>query len=228
MSLAATLITMVSGDRLGPVQAAYDLIAEHYAAHFRSTEPEQAVDLAMIDHFAKLLSGSRVVLDAGCGAGRMARYLADRGCHVQGIDLSPEMIRMAQRDHPHIPSSVSSITALPFGYDTFDGLFYWYSIIHLTDTDLGAALQEASRVLRHGGHILLAFQTGTGSREVGEGYSRRYGRDVTMIRFHRMPDAVTQLLRSSGFAEVCRLDRAPVVGLERDGQAVLIALRSER
>lgn len=158
----------------------------------------------------------------------MARYLADRGCQVQGIDLSPGMIRMAQRDHPDIPTRVASIAALPFADEAFDGIFYWYSIIHLPDTDLSAVFKEASRVLRHGGHILLAFQTGSGSREVGEGYRRLLGHDVRMVRYHRMPDDVAKLLQSFGFTEVDRLVRAPAPGLERDGQAVLIARRGEQ
>jgi 2-polyprenyl-3-methyl-5-hydroxy-6-metoxy-1,4-benzoquinol methylase len=34
----------------------------------------------MIDHFVSLLaSDSKDVLDAGCGTGRMSRYLTDRG-----------------------------------------------------------------------------------------------------------------------------------------------------
>ena len=60
---------VTTANQLDPVQAAYDMIAAEYAAHFTSTEPEQAVDLGRIDHFAGRLGGSRTVLDAGCGGG---------------------------------------------------------------------------------------------------------------------------------------------------------------
>src|SRR6478672_10058923 len=36
------------------------------------------------------------VLEIGCGAGAFARALAARSNHVLGIDLSPEMIRLAR------------------------------------------------------------------------------------------------------------------------------------
>lgn len=69
-------------------RTAYDAVADTYADRFTATEPEQPVDLAMIDHFAGLLTEPRRVLDAGCGAGRLLPYLAAQGCRPQGVDLS--------------------------------------------------------------------------------------------------------------------------------------------
>ena len=66
------------GDEVA-TRSAYDVVADAYADHFRSTEPEQPIDLAMIDHFAGLLPQPRRVLDAGCGAARLMPYLAALG-----------------------------------------------------------------------------------------------------------------------------------------------------
>jgi ubiquinone/menaquinone biosynthesis C-methylase UbiE len=41
-------------------------------------------------------AGARV-LDAGCGAGQFAIAFAERGCLVDGVDLSPELIGRARR-----------------------------------------------------------------------------------------------------------------------------------
>jgi hypothetical protein len=55
------------------VHSSCDAVAEEYAARFPGIEPEQAVDLAMIDHFISQLPGqSKAVLDAGCGTGRIS------------------------------------------------------------------------------------------------------------------------------------------------------------
>jgi 2-polyprenyl-3-methyl-5-hydroxy-6-metoxy-1,4-benzoquinol methylase len=40
--------------------------------------------------------GCRAALDVGCGSGAFARELAARGATVLGIDLSPEMARLAR------------------------------------------------------------------------------------------------------------------------------------
>lgn len=213
----------MSGETDGDaVSSAYDVLAPGYAAQFRSTEPEQPIDLAMIDHFVGQLGEAPDVLDAGCGTGRMARYLSDRGCQVSGVDLSPGMVRMARRDHPDIPTQVGTITELPFADGSFGGLFFWYSIIHLADAAVPTVFEEARRVLRPGGHLLVAFQTGAGERDVAEGL-RRGGYDVSLTRYHRSPDDVATALRSAGFDIRARLVRSPAGDHEREGQAVLVA-----
>lgn len=92
------------------VRHAYDTVAEDYATHLPDTRAEAPLDLAMIDAFAEAVtSGDDArVLDAGCGAGRMSRYLAERGCLVEGVDLSSSMVAMARRDQVATCSSVSS------------------------------------------------------------------------------------------------------------------------
>lgn len=151
----------------------------------------------------------------------MSRYLADRGCWVTGVDLSPGMVAVARRDHPDLVARVASIAALPFPDDHFDGLLYGYSIIHTPDGDLPAVFVEAHRVLRPGGHVLVAFQAGAGVRDVASAY-RNLGHDVTLHRFHRSADEVGEMMRHARLVEVARLVRRPTEG-ERDDQAVLIA-----
>src|SRR5436309_14742074 len=35
-------------------------------------------------------------LDAGCGTGTLARWLAEQGCVVEAVDAAPELLRVAQ------------------------------------------------------------------------------------------------------------------------------------
>jgi SAM-dependent methyltransferase len=117
---------------LRTLRHAYDTVAEDYASHLPDTRAEAPLDLAMVDAFAEAVtSGDRArVLDAGCGAGRMSRYLAERGCLVEGIDLSSRMIAMARRDHRDVAFTVGSLSDLPYPDDQFAGVMLWYSIIH--------------------------------------------------------------------------------------------------
>lgn len=203
------------------MRLAYDEVADTYADHFRSAEPELPVDLAMVEHFASLLSGERRVLDAGCGAGRMLPVLAALGCRVEGVDLSPEMIRRSRRDHSSFPSRVASIAGLPFPDNSFDGVFSWYSTIHNPDADLPRIIGEARRVLRASGLFLVAFQSGRGVQDVSDSYRRR-GHDIVLHRYNRTPEEMANALAGAGMTEVARLVRAAAPH-ERDGQAVLIA-----
>jgi ubiquinone/menaquinone biosynthesis C-methylase UbiE len=207
------------------VLAAYDEVADSYADHFPSTEPEEPVELAMIEHFASLLSGEKMVLDAGCGAGRLLPVLATLECRAEGVDLSPGMIRRAQQDHPSFATQVASLTDLPYPDASFDGYFSWYSTIHSPDADLSQIFDEASRVLRADSFILVAFQSGHGTRDVSDAYRSR-GHDITLARYNRTPTQIMACLAAAGFREVTRLERQPAGAHERDSQAFLIAKRA--
>jgi SAM-dependent methyltransferase len=71
-----------------------------YAQRWRDLAADGA-DLAgearLID--AVVPRGARI-LDAGCGTGRVGGFLAAAGHDVVGVDIDPELIAVALRDHP--------------------------------------------------------------------------------------------------------------------------------
>ena len=97
----------------------------------------------------------------------------------------------------------------------------WYSAIHTPPAGQPRIYQEARRVLRPGGHLLVGFQSGEGVHDAAPSY-RRYGHEVTLVRYLCTADEVSGLLTAAGFSEECRLVRRPT-GLYPDDQAFLIA-----
>lgn len=213
-------VTDFSGVRL-----AYDTVAEDYATHLPDTRAETSLDLAMIDAFATAVteSGDPHVLDAGCGAGRISRYLAGRGCRTRGVDLSPGMVAMAHHNHPDLAFAAGSLTDLPFADAQFAGVMLWYSIIHTPPAGQARIFAEASRVLRPGGHLLVGFQAGAGSRDVSAAY-RRFGHEIELERHLYTADQVASRIEVAGLREVCRMVRR-AQGRETDDQAALLAAK---
>ena len=212
------------------VRHAYDTVASDYAERLPDTRAETALDLAMVDAFvaAVLLDVSdeatAPVLDAGCGTGRMSGHLAARGVQVRGLDLSPGMVEMARRDHPALDFTVGSLDELPCQDGEFAGVLLWYSIIHTPPPGLDRVLAEAVRVLRPGGHLLVGFQSGTGTRDVAPAY-RRLGHEVHLERQLYSADEVASRLAAFGVHEVARLVRRATAD-ERDDQAIVLARRT--
>ncbi len=218
---------MVSSPRepldYGNVRHAYDTVADDYASYLPDTRAEARLDLAMIDAFAEAVTSGEDarVLDAGCGAGRMSRYLAERGCLVEGVDLSENMVAIARRDHPDLVFTMGSLTDLPYPDTEFAGVMLWYSIIHTPSAGLPRICAEVARVLRPAGHVLVGFQSGEGTRDLSATY-RRFGHDVQLDRHLHTADHVASQLEAVGLREACRMVRRSQAG-EKDDQAVLLA-----
>ncbi|MBW6435169.1 class I SAM-dependent methyltransferase [Actinoplanes hulinensis] len=204
------------------VERAYNTVADAYADYFPDTSAEHALDLAMVDAFAAavIAGGEPRILDAGCGSGRLSRYLVGRGILAEGVDLSPGMIARARKESPELAFSVASLTGLPFPDDAFPGVMLWYSIIHTPPAGQDRIFAEAARVLRPGGHLLVGFQHGLGSRDVGEIY-RGMGYDVDLERYNYTADEVAARAETVGLREVARMVRQPRPG-ERDGQSSVL------
>lgn len=99
--------------------------------------------------------GAREVLDIGCGAGALARVLAEHGVAVVGIDPAQEAITAARERVPEARLMVGRAEALPFGEDSFDACIFLNSLHHVPVPLMQSALHEALRVLRPGGEVVI-------------------------------------------------------------------------
>src|SRR5262249_25060825 len=142
------------------VQTSYDRVAEEYAAHFFDELAAKPLDRALLDCLAEQVRELGPIVDIGCGPGQIARYLHDRGVAAMGIDLSPQMVALAQRLSPDIPFQQGTMLALDAEDSSWGGITAFYSIIHVPPDDIPRALTEFHRVLRPGGLLLLAFHAG--------------------------------------------------------------------
>ncbi len=150
-------------------------LAPHYDRLFPPGKPQ-------LEFIARVVSGmihpARRLLDVGCATGGYALALAEAGFDVIGVDLSPEMIRLAQskaqawetkrglaaaggRRVPaprFVVADMTDLQGLPL-----DDRVPFEAVICLGNTlaqllsaaELGAALGEMARVLGEGGRAIL-------------------------------------------------------------------------
>src|SRR5436190_5192613 len=142
-----------------------DLIRHHWdrkAATFDDETAHRLVSEEQRQAWLDLLSRftgppPQRVLDVGCGTGFLAFRLAELEHIVTGIDLSPEMIGIAQRKAeqaaPHIDFQVGDAAALGLPDETYDLVVARHVIWNLPDPQQGVA--EWLRVARRGGRLLL-------------------------------------------------------------------------
>ena len=129
---------------------AYAEWSHNYPAHAHNPLM-RAEERALLD----LLPDPRgkIALDLGCGTGRYARILHERGAtRVIGTDLSPEML--ARADKQNASFILSDLDQLPFANCFFDLVVCGLAIGHIQD--LHRALAEISRTMQRGGTLLYS------------------------------------------------------------------------
>ncbi|RSM43846.1 class I SAM-dependent methyltransferase [Amycolatopsis balhimycina DSM 5908] len=95
-----------------------------------------------------------VALDAACGTGRYAQWLAERGHRVIGVDSSPDMLARARVRVPPGEFLLGDLYQLPVADSEVDLVVCGLALTHLPA--LKPVMAEFARVLRAGGHLVIA------------------------------------------------------------------------
>jgi SAM-dependent methyltransferase len=148
-----------SPDATADVAAAYDDLAPDYADELEASPYHEHLAVPGTTALIPAVEGLRV-LDAGCGRGQYAAWLADRGAEVVGVDASEEMLaeahgRLVTGDGASVTLQRADLAApLPFDDDTFDGIVSGLVLSYVEDWD--GLFGEFARVLRPGGFVVFS------------------------------------------------------------------------
>ncbi len=162
------------------------------ATYDRVADPQEAWAREVLERSG--IGPGDVVLDAGCGSGRITRLLLERGARVLAVDADPAMVAVARRALPpgvdvRRQDLLDLTVPEPVDVVFSNAVFHW-----ITDHDrlfarLRAALRPGGRLVAQcGGHGNIA--------RVLEVVGERPG----TWRYATAPDTEAKL-RAAGFAE---------------------------
>ncbi|MBX2811861.1 MAG: methyltransferase domain-containing protein [Myxococcales bacterium] len=138
----------------------------HHGYYVPQKSTAQNHQQAQVDMISALINWSgapknesiRHILDAGCGVGGSTRWLAlHYGAEVDGITLSPVQRSIAEKlsiSQPDVRFHVGDANQTPFADESFDMVWSLESGEHMPCKQ--TFLKECDRVLRPGGHIIMA------------------------------------------------------------------------
>ncbi len=154
------------------------------------------------------------ILEIGFGTGHalleMARAVGTQG-RVEGIDLSPGMLAVANRRIQHsglagrIALQVGDATRLPFTGPHFQAAFMSFTLELFATTEIPLVLAECRRVLLPGGRLGVVSLAKKDTRMVTyyEWFHARFPRLVDC-----RPIYVRQLLEEAGFTVIQALEKS--------------------
>jgi SAM-dependent methyltransferase len=171
------------------------------------------------DRFLELLpQPGRLTLDVGCGEGRLARDLKERGHNFRAFDASPALVEAARSADPSLDVAQADAGALLLE-DGASDLVVSFMVLMNVD-DLGSVVSETARVLEPGGRFCIAIThpiSTAGEFEarepdspfvIRESYFQphrndlradRSGLTMTFVDLHRPLKAYAEALEQSGF-----------------------------
>lgn len=126
---------------------------------FVNSERHARANIKLLEKFLPEIDIRNIntVLEIGCGAGGVARYLCDTyGWRVTGTDVDPAQIELADKlygEKPGLQYRVADATRLPFEAQRFDLVVLFKVLHHIRHWP--EALGEIDRVLKPGGYFLL-------------------------------------------------------------------------
>ncbi len=126
---------------------------------------------------------NKLILEAGCGAGRILRYYHNKGYKIIGIDFIKEAIDKLKEKDSTLDARIGDITNLEFESNFFDYVLA-FGLYHNLNKKLDLAIKETARVLKEGGFVCASFRADNIQNRITD-YIRAE-RNSSKNEFHKM------------------------------------------
>ena len=176
--------------QLHGVAEGYDLYADLYA---KGHEYLDTFEGDTIFRFLGKLKGLKV-LDVGCGAGRLTKFLKNEGAEVYAADISEKMLKIVEGKLSGVKTFQAAMDQLPFEDESFDIVTAAFVIVHLET--LQKSFEEVYRILKPGGFFVV---TNVNQKKPPKLKTKDGERIVIKSKYHR-PEAVIEALEDCFFA----------------------------
>lgn len=144
------------------ISSHWDQNAESWNASFTSAGDPQKKHLVPFELILEYLENTRLVLDAGCGAGFLSRFLANQGKEVVGVDNSSAHLRLAEQlsllegsrvgNPVYVKSSLTNLKELE-EFGLFDAAVCITVLENIEDHE--KAISELGKSLKAGAKLIL-------------------------------------------------------------------------
>jgi SAM-dependent methyltransferase len=184
----------------------YNQVAEDYAIERWDELSRKRIDQLLLKEFASVNKDKGPCADFGCGPGQTTKFLYDNGLeNIVGIDLSPAMVKVAQRLSPHIKFETGDLLNIAFPSAYLGSALAFYAIVHFNHDQIRTCFTEINRVLKTGGDFLFSYHAGD---EVVH-FDKAHDKEIDIDLFFFKTEDIVQLLKETGFKVIDAIERRP-------------------
>jgi len=133
----------------------YENEAKEYDSHRLITFEDKKVLREQLKVLSKIINknNSQDILEAGCGTGRILVPLVEKGFHIEGFDLSKNMLKELRKKNNKIKIKVGDIESIPYKDNSFDLVYSITVLIHMLDFKDG--FNDMYRVVKKNGLVVF-------------------------------------------------------------------------
>lgn len=149
------------------------------------------------DSLCSLLSVQNAkILELGCGPGNITRYLFAKrpDFHIQGIDISPNMIQLAKANNPTASFQVMDIRKIDQIESKFDGIVCGFCLPYLSEKDCQKLILDSYFLLNNDGLLYISFVEDS---KANSGFKSASSGDRTYFYYHGVENLKLLLSQNS-------------------------------
>lgn len=163
---------------------------------------EKYMDQGLYHHSFDVFCGyiptkNAAVLDIACGPGNVAQYLLQKrpDFDILGIDLAPNMVRLAQANNPNATFRVMDIRAVRQLDQHYDGILCCFGLPYLSKEAAIALISDVAALLKPNGIFYLS----TMEDDYEKSGTRYSSKGEALYMFFHQADYLTEALTQNGF-----------------------------
>jgi ubiquinone/menaquinone biosynthesis C-methylase UbiE len=143
---------------------------------------------------AKFIDNSSIVLDVGCGIGRVMKFVAPDCREIHGVDTSALILRRAKKELKDFNNcrfyryDFSKFDG--FRKDSFDLIYSFYTLQHLDKEDAYVCLLQIGKLLKPGGITYIQFPDFISDHffKLFQEYALKRSKYGARVRFYTRPE----------------------------------------
>lgn len=163
-------------------------------------------DRSYDEFYSTLKNKNARLLDIGCGPGIITGYLLSKNPDllIDGIDISPNMISLAQKNYPTATFQVMDSRDIKKIRQKYHGIICGFCLPYLSEHEATSLIKDVHDLLNENGTFYISFVDGD---PVNSGYKTASTGDRTYFYYYKT-DFLIDKLTSAGFEIISSLEIA--------------------